>query len=368
MRRVAMPVPDFGLITHAAAYPSEEVRGGHPPYAEPPARPRPRAEYVGAFDEDVYGGIAAPPGPRGGDDWADWPAGLRDGEPRPEPVQILDGGRAGRRRSRVRRVTGIAAALTAVAVTAGIAVQAVDGGGADEDRTAAGERAGSDRATRSQPREEPQTAQQSPAAAPAPPTYAEAMAARYPLAADLSGPDEFYVAGAPAKAPGKGRVVKYRVDVERGLPLDGELFAEAVHKTLNDRRSWGGTGERTFQRVGAGEDAAFVITLASPGTTNKWCAKVGLNTAVQKVSCDAHSTPRVMINAYRWARGAETFGDHMLAYRQMVINHEVGHRLGWGHVGCDKDGGLAPVMMQQTKFLSTDGRTCRPNPWPYPTR
>jgi hypothetical protein len=50
----------------------------------------------------------------------------------------------------------------------------------------------------------------------------------------------------------------------------------------------------------------------------------------------------------------------------MLINHEVGHRLGYGHITCDKDGGLAPVMQQQTKFLNHDGIRCRANPWPYP--
>ncbi|MEI5133901.1 hypothetical protein RB199_19155 [Streptomyces libani] len=25
-------------------------------------------------------------------------------------------------------------------------------------------------------------------------------------------------------------------------------------------------------------------------------------------------------------------------------------------------------MMQQTKFLTTDGATCRPNSWPFPTQ
>ncbi|MFM9755298.1 DUF3152 domain-containing protein [Streptomyces turgidiscabies] len=44
----------------------------------------------------------------------------------------------------------------------------------------------------------------------------------------------------------------------------------------------------------------------------------------------------------------------------------MGHRLGYGHVTCDKDGDLAPVMQQQTKFLEYDGIRCRPNPWAYP--
>ena len=35
-------------------------------------------------------------------------------------------------------------------------------------------------------------------------------------------------------------------------------------------------------------------------------------------------------------------------------------------MSCPKDGALAPVMMQQTKFLRLDGVTCRPNAWAYP--
>ena len=109
-----------------------------------------------------------------------------------------------------------------------------------------------------------------------------------------------------------------------------------------------------------------MVTLASPGTTAEWCAKSGLDTTVDNVSCDSAATERVMINAWRWAQGAKTYGDRMAAYRQMLINHEVGHRLGKGHLYCRRDGAPAPVMMQQTKTLTTGDNTCRPNPWPRP--
>lgn len=193
------------------------------------------------------------------------------------------------------------------------------------------------------------------------------MAARYPLGARLKGPGVFDAVPGVAKAPGKGRKYTYRVDVEQGLGLDGALFAEAVQQTLNDDRSWAHGGARTFERIHSGRPD-FVITLASPGTTAVWCAKSGLDTTEDNVSCDSASTERVMINAYRWAQGSKTFGDRMYAYRQMLINHEVGHRLGFGHVTCDKDGELAPVMQQQTKFLDHDGIHCLPNPWSFPGR
>ncbi|MGY0069626.1 DUF3152 domain-containing protein [Streptomyces sp. QTS137] len=196
-------------------------------------------------------------------------------------------------------------------------------------------------------------------------TYAQKMDKRFPLSATAEGSGKFDAITGIAEGPGKGQKITYRVDVERGLGLDGALFAEAVHRTLNDDRSWAHNGARTFERIHSGRPD-FVITLAGPATTAEWCAKSGLDTTVDNVSCDSASTERVMINAFRWARGAATYGDELLAYRQMLINHEVGHRLGYNHVTCDKDGDLAPVMQQQTKFLEHDGISCRPNAWAYP--
>jgi hypothetical protein len=199
-------------------------------------------------------------------------------------------------------------------------------------------------------------------------TYKQRMGLVYDLSPKLQGPGSFTAVPGTDKAPREGDEFTYRVDIEDELGLDGDLFAKAVHKTLNDARSWAHDG-LAFTRVPGdhAEKPDFVITLASPGTTAEWCAKSGLDTTIDNVSCDSASTSRVMINAYRWAQGAETYGDRRIhEYRQMLINHEVGHRLGYGHVECANDGGLAPVMQQQTKFLDHDGIHCRPNAWAYP--
>ncbi|MUT88718.1 DUF3152 domain-containing protein [Streptomyces sp. Z38] len=260
-----------------------------------------------------------------------------------------------------RAFTGIAAAAVTTVLAVVVAGQVADEHDSPSVQSqSAGEQArdaresasrGDDRATPDAPTAEPLT-------------YEQQMDRRFPLAATRAGTGTFYAVKGIRKAPGKGRKVTYRVDVERGLDLDGALFAEAVHRTLNDRRSWAHDG-LAFERIETG-DAEFVITLASPETTADWCAKSGLDTTEDNVSCDSAATERVMINAYRWAQGAETYGDKMFAYRQMLINHEIGHRLGHNHVTCDKDGDLAPVMQQQTKFLEYGGISCRPNAWPYP--
>ncbi|MEU4878988.1 DUF3152 domain-containing protein [Streptomyces althioticus] len=276
-----------------------------------------------------------------------------DGQPTGVPAQTRGG--------KGRAFTGIAAAAVTTVLAVVVAGQVADEHDSPGVQSqSAGEQArdarepasrGDDRATPGTPPAKPLT-------------YEQQMDRTFPLAATRAGTGKFYAVKGIDKAPGKGRKVTYRVDVERGLDLDGALFAEAVHRTLNDRRSWAHDG-LAFERIETG-DAEFVITLASPGTTADWCAKSGLDTTEDNVSCDSAATERVMINAYRWARGAETYGDKMFAYRQMLINHEIGHRLGHNHVTCDKDGDLAPVMQQQTKFLEYDGISCRPNAWPYP--
>ncbi|WP_327288880.1 DUF3152 domain-containing protein [Streptomyces sp. NBC_01198] len=313
--------------------------------------PRPRQEFLDAFEPLPAPARPAPP--------AETPPPAAPPEPESAP--------GGRRRpgKATWTISGVAAAAVVTAVAVAAYGQFTRTGG---DTPAPDPTAGTP--TRSTGAGAPgsgpaATTGATPAVAPV--GYDQLMDRQYPLdpALELSGAFET-VPGHQA-APGKGKVMTFRVDVEKGLPLDPGLFSDTVFKTLNDSRSWGHGGTMTFERVSTGQ-ADIVVTLASPGTTAKWCARSGLDTTVDNVSCDAASTPRTMINAYRWAQGAQTYGPHLMhAYRQMLINHEVGHRLGHGHVGCPRNGAPAPVMMQQTKFLSLNGGpTCRPNAWPFP--
>ncbi|MEU8889713.1 DUF3152 domain-containing protein [Streptomyces sp. NPDC048442] len=339
----------------------------------PPRIPGPRREFVEAFEgarpqprtqtqprmqaRDPYEAVT---------DWDEAEALHKDGDGDSDGADVDSDGTARRaRRRRARTVTGVSAATVTAVLAVVVAGHDSGAGAKDSAAPSVGDRRLADGASRDEDRVAPQGSEgeQAPAA---PPTYEQRMARKLTMAADQSGPNTFDTVPGTDKAPGKGKKYHYRVDVEKNIGLDGKFFAEAIQKTLNDKRSWAGNGEMTFERISTG-DPDFVVTLATPVTTNTWCLKSELETLSKNVSCDSAATERVMINAYRWAGGSPTFGlKLLLPYRQMLINHEVGHRLGHGHQGCVKNGALAPVMMQQTKTLESGDRKCRPNPWVHP--
>ena len=178
------------------------------------------------------------------------------------------------------------------------------------------------------------------------------------LSADVpeSGTGVLDVVPGSSPAPGAGEVSTVRIQVERGLDVDGTKVAALVLATLNDPRSWGGDGSRTFARTDAA-DATFTVTLASPSTVDTLCAPLDTGGLW---SCGV--TDHAVLNYLRWVEGSPNYGEDMASYRQYLVNHEVGHVLGHRHEQCGATDSLAPVMVQQS------GATirCVPNGWPRP--
>lgn len=172
----------------------------------------------------------------------------------------------------------------------------------------------------------------------------------------VSGTGLLDVVPGSSAAPGAGEVSTVRIQVEQGLDVDGTKVADLVLATLNDPRSWGGDGSRTFARTDAA-DATFTVTLASPSTVDRLCAPLDTGGLW---SCGV--TDHAVLNYLRWVEGSPNYGDDMAAYRHYLINHEVGHVLGHRHEQCGATDSLAPVMVQQS------GATirCVPNGWPRP--
>lgn len=196
-----------------------------------------------------------------------------------------------------------------------------------------------------------------------------------------AGKGTFHVVPGSSAQIGKGQLTTYTIEVEDGFqPVGGDaLFAETVQNTLSNPKSWIGGGKIALRRVDAGR-ADLHIRLASQQTTRS--PQVCGFDIPYDTSCRLDAN--VYLNDARWERGAVAFQGNILLYQQYAVNHEVGHFFGGQHLPCAENGGLAPVMMQQT--LSTanndladlttqnpqgivvprDGKVCQANPWPFP--
>lgn len=159
--------------------------------------------------------------------------------------------------------------------------------------------------------------------------------------------------GKVAHRVGVRRTVTYHVETRGRVTASLKTFRRLVQQTFDDPRGWRGAGVR-FRPVARGGSFTVVLSEASrvPDFSSicstEWSCRVGRY---------------VVINQTRWQHASPAWngaGGSLRGYRHMVVNHETGHWLGFGHSGCPGRGKPAPVMMQQSKGL--DG--CRFNPFP----
>ena len=146
----------------------------------------------------------------------------------------------------------------------------------------------------------------------------------------------------------------YGIRIEPSLGLDPLCIKNLLFLILNNDLGWKNVADKSFHLTSA-EDSDYIYIFASPDKTDELCAPIETNSIY---SC--RNENNIVLNFFRWQEGAVDFKNDMETYRIYLINHETGHILGWGHVGCPKEGAVAPVMMQQSK--GTDG--CVPYGWP----
>ena len=149
--------------------------------------------------------------------------------------------------------------------------------------------------------------------------------------------------------------VRYRVEVRtRGAATRG--FPQVVERTLLDPRGW----QRAGFRLVRDPRAAYLVVIAEGDEVDRLCRPYD---TYGKYSCQ--NGPVVAINADRWRHATPEWTGDLETYRQMLVNHEVGHLLGQHHPTapqCPRPGRPARVMSQQ----STELNGCLPNPWPLP--
>lgn len=197
------------------------------------------------------------------------------------------------------------------------------------------------------------------------------------------GAGTYRTVGTPGMVAGEGteQVIRYVIEVEEGVDTASmggdDALSAMIDATLSHPMGWTADPRFRFEHVAPDQDPTMRIQLTSVGTTHEICG----NDLAMETSCYTSAGERVIINESRWVRGAAPFEGDLGSYRQYLINHEVGHGLGYyAHEPCGGEGELAPIMMQQTLSLNndalaetdpnevyrTDGQTCIYNPWPYP--
>ncbi len=149
------------------------------------------------------------------------------------------------------------------------------------------------------------------------------------------------------------RVATYSIATRGRITASVKKFARQAAQTFADPRGWRGGGT-TFRRVKSG--GGFTLVLSEAGQVPSFSSQ-----------CSSYYSCRVgrfvIINQDRWKFASPPWnasGRSLRDYRHMVINHEVGHWLGNGHVGCPGAGQPSPVMSQQSKGPGG----CHFNPWP----
>lgn len=136
-------------------------------------------------------------------------------------------------------------------------------------------------------------------------------------------------------------------------------FEDGVFSTLNNPKGWARAGVTFTQEPDSQSNTcdmtivlapASQMTSYSEGCSEEYSCRVGNN---------------VIINTDRWNGGTQSWlgaGGTLPRYRDMVINHEVGHRL--GHIDnetqCAGPGNPAPLMQQQSMGM----KGCTTNEWP----
>ncbi len=153
-----------------------------------------------------------------------------------------------------------------------------------------------------------------------------------------------------------GRLLTFQIAIEGGITgIDRTALAQFVRATYGAPQGWASGGQWSFRQVGPGENPDFTLMLVTPATRDIICGG-GYD---RYTSCRIGD--RVVLNIARWVHGVPKYGASLAAYRQYMINHETGHRLGRGHELCPGPGQPAPVMQQQTLGL----HGCTPYSWPY---
>lgn len=153
------------------------------------------------------------------------------------------------------------------------------------------------------------------------------------------------------------------IAVDPSIKYSEKNFSKKVQKVLQDPRGWENVLNINFKFVKPNEKLKHPrkihVRLSENDLIYEKCN-------INNMSCCDMSTGEVWINIDRWVHGSNASKLDIYGYRTYLINHEVGHALGFLHQQCECSDELAicdayvPVMTQQTLDIGK----CKPNPYP----
>lgn len=131
--------------------------------------------------------------------------------------------------------------------------------------------------------------------------------------------------------------------------VEAKQAQSTIQSVINEPKGWRQAGYNfVFDRQPA--EVTFHLATADKLASLQQCSA--------QYSCRVGRD--VYINSTRWQEGSPSLSIPLSEYRAMVINHELGHVLGFNHWQCYGHGVKAPVMQQQ----SIDLGGLQPNAWP----
>lgn len=157
-----------------------------------------------------------------------------------------------------------------------------------------------------------------------------------------------------AAAPKAAKTFTYCIQAKDVDPGNIPAFRSKLASVYADSRGWSVNGKIVFREVTSGCD--FRVWLSASSQLPSFGA-------ICDTTWSCTVKPNVIINFDRWRYASDAWNaanGSLDNYRSMVINHETGHLLGFGHKYCGGAGRAAPVMQQQS--ISLQG--CTFNPWP----
>jgi len=140
--------------------------------------------------------------------------------------------------------------------------------------------------------------------------------------------------------------LRYKLSIESDIKRSLKNFKKDVDNILSHPKSW----KVNFIQDNINYD--LEITLASAKNIKTYCNFSGL-------SCADPTNNKIWINNSRWINGAKPSKLSLKNYRIYLINHEVGHILGFRHA-IPKKNRKVPVMNQHTLGLKGG------KPWMFP--